>query len=78
MQGLAGAFAGSVIGAVFSLINAWIRFGTVAISSLSFIDLFNSMAIATGVGVLLSLLGVFYPALIAARMQPVEAMRVEQ
>jgi len=27
---------------------------------------------------LLSLLGVLYPALIAARMQPVEAMRVEQ
>ena len=78
MQGLAGAFVGSLIGAVFSLINAWIRFGTVAISSVSFFDLFNSMAIATGVGVLLSLLGVFYPALIAARMQPVEAMRVEQ
>ena len=78
MQGLVGAFAGSLIGAVFSLLNAWIRFGTVAISSVSFIDLFNSMAIATGVGVLLSLLGVFYPALIAARMQPVEAMRVEQ
>ncbi len=78
MQGLAGAFVGSLIGAVFSLINAWIRFGTVAISSVSFIGLFNSVAIAIGVGVLLSLLGVFYPALIAARMQPVEAMRVEQ
>jgi len=26
----------------------------------------------------LSLLGVLYPALVAARMQPVEAMRVEQ
>ena len=78
MQGLVGAITGSLIGAVFSLLNAWIRFGTVAISSVSFIDLFNSMAIATGVGVLLSLLGVFYPALIAARMQPVEAMRVEQ
>jgi len=29
------------------------------------------------VGCFLSLLGVFYPALVAARMQPVEAMRVE-
>jgi len=26
----------------------------------------------------LSLLGVLYPAIVAARMQPVEAMRVEQ
>jgi cell division protein FtsX len=78
MQGLAGAFAGSILGALFSLLNLWIRFGTAAISSVSFIDIFISMAIATGVGVLLSLVGVFYPALIAARMQPVEAMRVEQ
>jgi ABC-type antimicrobial peptide transport system permease subunit len=37
-----------------------------------------SIFIAMGVGCLLSLLGVLYPALIAARMQPVEAMRVEQ
>ena len=78
MQGLAGAFAGSILGALFSLLNSWIRFGTVAISSVPFTDLFISVAIATGVGVLLSLVGVFYPALIAARMQPVEAMRVEQ
>jgi hypothetical protein len=78
MQGLAGACAGSVIGAAFSLMNSWIRFGTAAMSTVAYIDLFNSMAIATGVGVLLSLLGVFYPALIAARMQPVEAMRSEQ
>jgi len=78
MQGLAGACVGSLIGAVFSLMNAWVRFGTAAISTVPFIDLFNSMALATGVGVLLSLIGVFYPALIAARMQPVEAMRVEQ
>ena len=78
MQGLAGAFAGSILGALFSLLNSWIRFGTVAVSSVPFTDLFISVAIATGVGVLLSLVGVFYPALIAARMQPVEAMRVEQ
>jgi putative ABC transport system permease protein len=37
-----------------------------------------SIAVSTGAGFILSLLGVFYPALVAARMQPVEAMRVEQ
>jgi ABC-type antimicrobial peptide transport system permease subunit len=37
-----------------------------------------SLAEATAIGVLLSLLGVLYPAWVAARMQPVEAMRVEQ
>mgnify|MGYP007098398725 CR=1 FL=1 len=35
-------------------------------------------AVTHGVGCLLSLLGVLYPAIVAARMQPVEAMRVEQ
>ena len=78
IQGLAGACAGALLGAIFSLLNAWLRFGTAAIASVSLINILISIAIATGVGVLLSLLGVFYPALVAARMQPVEAMRIEQ
>ena len=78
IQGLAGAFAGAFFGAIFSLVNAWLRFGSAAVATVSFNSLLVSMVIATGVGVLLSLLGVFYPALVAARMQPVEAMRVEQ
>ena len=77
MQGLAGAGAGAIVGAIFSLFSGWMRFGTVAISAISWNHVFISIAIATGVGCLLSLLGVFYPALVAARMLPVEAMRVE-
>jgi hypothetical protein len=78
IQGLAGASAGALLGALFSLLSGWIRFGTVAITAISWTNVITSIAIATGVGCLLSLLGVFYPALVAARMQPVEAMRVEQ
>ena len=78
IQGLAGACMGAIIGAVFSLMNAWLRFGTAAVASVSLTSLLVYIAISTGVGVFLSLLGVFYPALVAARMQPVEAMRVEQ
>lgn len=77
MQGLAGAGIGALAGALFSLINAWLHFGTAAVRSISIANLLISIGIATGVGCLLSLLGVFYPALVAARMQPVEAMRVE-
>jgi len=36
------------------------------------------MVAAMVIGTTLSLLGVLYPALVAARMEPVEAMRVEQ
>ncbi len=78
MQGLAGAGVGALAGALFSLLNAWLRFGTVAMASVSFTRLAISVAIAITIGFMLSMLGVLYPALVAARMQPVEAMRVEQ
>ena len=78
MQGLAGAGVGALMGALFSLLNGWLRFGLVPLASVSLGSLAVSVLVATGVGCLLSLLGVLYPALIAARMQPVEAMRVEQ
>ena len=78
MQGLAGAGAGALAGALFGLINGVLRFGFTAMTSISWISVIVSVFIALGVGCLLSLLGVLYPALIAARMQPIEAMRVEQ
>ena len=78
MQGLAGAGMGALIGAGFSLFSGWLRFGFESLTLISLGILAVSILIATGVGCLLSLLGVLYPALVAARMQPVEAMRVEQ
>jgi len=77
MQGIAGAFAGALAGAFFSVINALLSFGPIAVTALSWTDVFLSIFFATGVGLLLSLAGVMYPAIVAARMQPVEAMRVE-
>ena len=78
MQGLAGAGMGALVGAFFSLLNGLLRFGFEAVGTVSWANLAGTIGIATGVGCLLSLLGVFYPALVAAKMQPVEAMRVEQ
>lgn len=78
MQGLTGAGAGAVIGAVFSLINATLIFGTVAVGNVSWAQVALSVILSAGAGCLLSLAGVFYPAVLAARMQPVEAMRIEQ
>jgi putative ABC transport system permease protein len=78
MQGLAGAFAGALLGALFSLLNALIRFGDVAWTSLRWTDAGESILFAVLVGFILSLIGVMYPAIVAARMQPVEAMRIEQ
>ena len=77
MQGLVGSAIGAVSGGLFALLNAVLRFGMVAFTSLSWMEAALSMLFATGVGCLLSLLGVLYPAIVAARMLPVEAMRVE-
>jgi ABC-type antimicrobial peptide transport system permease subunit len=78
MQGLAGAGVGAIVGAIFSLINATVSFGFVALTAISWFEFTVSLLSATLVGLLLSLLGVMYPAFVAARMQPVEAMRVEE
>lgn len=77
MQGLAGALVGALAGAFFSLLNALIQFGVPSLSFLAWTDVIVSMALSTLVGCGLSLLGVLYPAVLAARMQPVEAMRIE-
>ena len=78
MQGLAGAAIGAAGGGLFALINATLRFGLVSISALPWTEFGLSILTAIGVGFLLSLAGVLYPAIVAARMQPVEAMRIEQ
>jgi hypothetical protein len=78
MQGLTGAGVGALCGAFFALINSLLYFGKVAITSLLWTDLALSIVMAICVGCLLSLFGVLYPAFVAARMQPVEAMRIEQ
>ena len=78
MQGIAGGTIGALAGALFSLINAILSFGWVAMSHVSWMEVTLSILVSVGVGFLLSLLGVLYPAALAARMQPVEAMRVEQ
>jgi hypothetical protein len=77
MQGLVGAGLGALAGALFALLSNAARFGTLAVTTPVPGDILLSVAIATGVGCLLSVLGVLYPAFVAARMQPVEAMRAE-
>ena len=77
-QGLAGATLGALLGGLAALSSGVIRYGTAAFSELPLGDTLGSLAAASAIGCFLSLVGVLYPALVAARMQPVEAMRVEQ
>jgi putative ABC transport system permease protein len=78
IQGLIGSSAGAAIGGAFAMVNFLLRFGTESLTTLSWTQAGLSVAGSTLVGCILSLIGVMYPAIVAARMQPVEAMRVEQ
>ncbi|WP_319470921.1 FtsX-like permease family protein [uncultured Pseudodesulfovibrio sp.] len=77
MQGFVGAVAGAVLGCIFSLLAGWIRFGAQAVGYVSPADVFGSVGIAVLAGCILSLVGVLYPALLAARMAPINAIRAE-
>ena len=78
MQGLVGAFIGAILGAVFGLLVGLVRFGLAAAANLSALDLLATLGISVAVGAGLSLLGVVYPAAVAARMRPIEAMRAQE
>ena len=77
-QGLVGSIGGAIIGAVCAMVMGLMRFGFSSLHSMLWGDLALSFVIAVLTGTTLSLLGALYPALLAAKMQPVEAMRVEQ
>jgi ABC-type antimicrobial peptide transport system permease subunit len=77
IQGLAGAFVGAFGGAMAALAVMALRLGWAALPALSGSGVLQGLSESTLVGFGLSLLGVLYPAWIASRMQPVDAMRAE-
>lgn len=78
LQGLAGGVAGALFGGVVALLTALLRFGIDIYVYIPWLKIGQTMFFAVATGTILSLLGVLYPAIVASRMQPVEAMRVEQ
>ncbi|WP_320175822.1 FtsX-like permease family protein [Maridesulfovibrio sp.] len=78
MQGTTGALLGALFGAIIAILVGMLRFGLNALTMLPLNEVGMSLLYSIGVGFGLSLLGVLYPAFIAARMRPIEAMRVEE
>ncbi|OEU65282.1 MAG: hypothetical protein BA863_08540 [Desulfovibrio sp. S3730MH75] len=78
MQGVVGSLLGAIAGGVIAILLGMLRFGFDAIKYLPLSDIGMSVLYSIIVGFGLSLVGVFYPALIAAKMRPIEAMRVEE
>jgi hypothetical protein len=76
-QGGVGTVIGIVVGLLLSLAAASASYGGAAWSNLPWADLAIAVLISFAVGVGLTVAGAVYPAWQAARMQPIEAMRVE-
>jgi hypothetical protein len=77
MQGLAGSLVGALAGLAIGLGTGLVRFGLAAVARVSVADLGWTLCLSVLVGSGLSLVGVIYPAIVAARMRPVEAMRAQ-
>ncbi len=75
LQGLIGAGIGALTGAGIAILGSFIKFGFSTITFVNFNDIVLSIAYSICLGCFLSIIGVLYPALLAARMQPIEAMR---
>ena len=78
LQGLVGGFAGALLGGCIGVLSTLVRFGVSSFAFIPWSTIGLTMLSAMCIGTVLSLIGVLYPAIVASRMQPVEAMRVEQ
>ena len=76
-QGVVGTVIGVVLGLALSLVSLAARYGEYAWKDVPVGQLMVRIGICLLVGIALTVAGAVYPAWQAARMQPIEAMRVE-
>lgn len=75
IQGFVGSAVGALAGMSVALVALIMNFGPGVFAFISWPDLALILGASIGLGSFLSVAGVLYPALVAARMAPVEAMR---
>ncbi len=77
-QGLIGGLSGSLLGILVATLSLIWKFGSAVLYYWPFLQMLATIAWASGLAVFLSLIGVTYPALVAAKMQPAVALRAEE
>lgn len=77
-QGLLGGVVGSVVGILVATLSLVLKLGWIAIRYWPLPGMVLTVLWGLLLAALLSLLGVIYPALVAARMEPAVALRTEQ
>jgi cell division protein FtsX len=77
LQGTAGGVIGAILGLLLGAMRSWVTYGWIAMENLPISQLLSMGGISIVVGVVLSALAAVYPAWVAARLAPMEAMRIE-
>jgi hypothetical protein len=78
IQGAVGGLGGLILGLLLAVLRALFEYGSLAGSGVSAAgDVLASMGVAFGCGLLLSALAAIGPSLLASRLAPMEAMRVD-
>jgi len=75
--GVVGAGSGSLLGMLAAWGGAFFRFDGLDCTALALAPMLAATCRAWGIGIGLSILGVLYPALLAAKLQPVIVMKEE-
>ena len=78
LMGVVGSIVGLVLGLIIGLLVGVGQFGRYALTYLPVGAILPYLLFSFGAGVVLCLIGAGYPAFLAARMRPVEALRVEE
>jgi len=76
--GVVGSLAGAVVGLAIAAVVGLAQFGRFAVEYASVGDLARFAGLSMLAGIALCLIGAGYPAFVASRMKPVDALRVEE
>jgi len=76
-QGVVGTVLGVIVGALLAMASQTRAYGSFAWTNVPWMQILTAAGICLAVGIGLTVAGALYPAWQAARMQPIEAMRVE-
>lgn len=78
LMGVVGSLIGIVLGLLLTVVIGLLQFGGYALTLMPWDAMLTYAGLSFLAGIFLCLVGAGYPALIAARMRPVEALRVEE